>query len=230
MVATVSVVYDVLLLCYVYLRVKHGDVPAAGWVAAGNSTETSVELAASVTGGATGNSDAVDAVETVDAGADMGRLLENQAAQPADGSAESDGTGAGSVPEPPPSGTPANGAPAQLGGKRRARTRSRGRRPQRLSEELRSEVIYLKSEDHYLHLHTAEGLTLVKMRLADAVSQLGDSGLQVHRSYWAAYRHMRELTKRDRRLLLQLSGGHEVPVSARHSLAVEAALRSPART
>ena len=93
--------------------------------------------------------------------------------------------------------------------------------------ELGSEVIFLKSEDHYVQVRTAEGSALIKMRFAEAIAELGGAGIQVHRSYWVAFDHMRGLTKRDRKLMLRLSGDHLVPISARHRVAVQTALQSP---
>ena len=58
------------------------------------------------------------------------------------------------------------------------------------------------------------GSTLVLMRFADAVAELdGAGGLQVHRSYWVARRHVEGAARRDGRTTLRLTGGHEVPVS-----------------
>ena len=51
------------------------------------------------------------------------------------------------------------------------------------------------------------------MRLADAVAELGDQGLQVHRSFWVANRHVTELFRREGRTVVQVTGGMEVPVS-----------------
>ena len=73
-----------------------------------------------------------------------------------------------------------------------------------------------------------EGSSLIKMRFADAIAALGDAGIRAHRSYWVALDHMQELIKRDRKLLLLLSGNHEAPVSARYLPAVRAALNLPA--
>ena len=57
-----------------------------------------------------------------------------------------------------------------------------------LPANLGTDVIYLKSEDHYIDVRTTVGQSLVKMRFSDAVADLGDRGIQVHRSYWVATR------------------------------------------
>ena len=93
-----------------------------------------------------------------------------------------------------------------------------------LPHELEGDVIYLKSEDHYVYVHTVTGCSLIKMRLSDAVAGLGDRGVQVHRSYWVSRRHIQELVKRDRQVLLRLTRNHEVPVSSRYREVVRAIL------
>ena len=217
-VATATVVSKLLLLCFVYLRVKHADVLAAVRDAAAveeDGAETSAALAASVSGGATEHYDAGGDGADIDQQAD--RLPASQAAQPA--------TGDRTVPAPL-SAVPANRALVQAGDGGSVGT-LQGR--ELLHKEFGNDVIFLKSEDHYVHVHTSAGLTMIKMRFADAVAKLGDSGIQVHRCYWVAYHHMRGLTKRDRKLLLQLTGGHQVPISARHRAAVNALLKSSER-
>ena len=95
-----------------------------------------------------------------------------------------------------------------------------------LPAEVGHDVIYLKGEDHYVQVRTSIGSGLIKMRFADAVAALGDAGIQAHRSYWVALVHVKELTRRDgRRLVLRLTDGYEVPVSARYRPDVRAAVK-----
>ena len=214
-VATVAVVYDLLFLYLVYVRSKHRHALAAARISHANSAvpaaspageqidqdpvggETSPEFAATTTGGASETSDAGGAV--------VGTRR------------ELDGAPAGESPEP--------------GGTSRESDGTQGDRDERVSEsplaELGSDVIFLKSEDHYVHVRTSAGSALIKMRFAEAIAELGGAGIQVHRSYWVAFRHMTGLTKRDRKLMLRLSGDHLVPISARHRVAVQTALQSP---
>ena len=93
-----------------------------------------------------------------------------------------------------------------------------------LPERLGTDLIYIKSEDHYLEVHTTVGSSLVKMRFSDAVAELSDRGLQVHRSYWVALRHVTRSVRSGKRTLLRLTGDHRVPVSVTHLPAVRAAL------
>ena len=97
---------------------------------------------------------------------------------------------------------------------------------QRLPIELGRDLIYLKTADHYVDVYTSRGSKRVLARFADAVVELGDLGMQVHRSYWVAHGHMGELATRGKSVRLRLAGGHEVPVSRTYLGAVRAALRA----
>lgn len=99
-------------------------------------------------------------------------------------------------------------APAGSGGARRP-----ARFVDRLPEKLGRDVIYLNVSGHYVNAVTTEGSGVILMRFADAVAELGESGTQVHRSYWVAHRHITEIFRRDERTLVRVTGGHEVPVS-----------------
>lgn len=82
-----------------------------------------------------------------------------------------------------------------------------------LPETVGQDVVYVHVSGHYLDVVTTAGSAIVLMRLADAVPALGSRGMQVHRSYWVAYRHIRKLVRRDYRMLLCLTDGYEIPVS-----------------
>ena len=84
---------------------------------------------------------------------------------------------------------------------------------ERLPAHLGSDVVYLKVSGHYLEVVTTQGSSVILQRLMDAVRELGSRGMQVHRSYWVAYHHVRYVVRRDRRTLLHLTGDNEVPVS-----------------
>ena len=84
---------------------------------------------------------------------------------------------------------------------------------QRLPSEVGTDVIYLKASGHHVEVFTSSGSAIILMRFTDAVAELGTQGIRIHRSYWAAHGHMTRLLRRDRRLLLGLTGGHELPVS-----------------
>ena len=95
----------------------------------------------------------------------------------------------------------------------------------RLPRRLGTDLIYLTVDDHYVKAHTSAGSAIVLMRFADATAELGDHGLQVHRSYWVARRYLQRLVRKDGRTVLRLSNGQEIPVSRTYLTAVRAAVR-----
>ncbi|MDE0447206.1 MAG: LytTR family transcriptional regulator DNA-binding domain-containing protein [Spirochaetaceae bacterium] len=136
---------------------------------------------------------------------------------------------------PAPAATPPGATPPGAGSTAPASERSAGsERPtarqaqfyDRLSLSVSRDIIYLKVDDHYVNVYTTGGSCLVLMRFADAVADLGDLGMQVHRSYWAAHRHMRATVRREGRTMLRLTGGAQVPISRPYLPAVRAALRA----
>ena len=103
----------------------------------------------------------------------------------------------------------------------------------RIPRNLGRDLVYIKVSGHYLEVVTTAGSAVIVQRFSDAVAELGDHGLQIHRSYWVAHEHIRHVLRRDHRTLLHLTGGFEVPVSrtflpAVHHLAANRA-GSPAR-
>ena len=97
---------------------------------------------------------------------------------------------------------------------------------QRLPVDVPGDLIYLQTENHYIHVYTSAGSCRVLFRFADAVAELGGRGMQVHRSYWVAHRHVIGVVRRDNRMMLRLTGDHAVPVSRTYLPAVNAALSS----
>lgn len=94
----------------------------------------------------------------------------------------------------------------------------------RLPMEAGRDILYLKMSDHYVEVVTTVGRCAILMRLADAVAELGDQGVRVHRSYWVAYLHVEGWTRRNQRTLLRLTGGHTIPVSRTYLSDVRAAM------
>ena len=82
----------------------------------------------------------------------------------------------------------------------------------RLPDALGRDVVYLKASGHYLDVVTTAGSAAVLMRLADAVAQLGNRGVQIHRSYWVASRHAAGMVRHGHRTMLRLPDGHELPI------------------
>jgi hypothetical protein len=125
-----------------------------------------------------------------------------------------------SADERPPSSEP---APPSFGGPRPeapGRARFLGRLPPHLGREL----LALEMEDHYVRAHTANGSTLILMRLRDAVTELdGVEGMQVHRSWWVARDAVERIVQEGRSVRLKLKGGLEAPVARNSVPALRAA-------
>ncbi len=98
----------------------------------------------------------------------------------------------------------------------------------RLPPQIGRDLLCLEMQDHYVEAHTSTGSTLLLMRLRDAAAELGDTGLQVHRSWWVAHRAVEGIEQEGRRTLLRLRGGRRVPVSRASLPQVRAALANRA--
>lgn len=105
-----------------------------------------------------------------------------------------------------------------------AEGKARARFFERLPTEIGCELVYIKTEDHYVEVHTTAGSARVLVRFADAVDELGELGMQVHRCYWVAHGQMTELLTRGHRTLLRLTDDREVPVSRPYLPDVKAVL------
>lgn len=127
----------------------------------------------------------------------------------------------GGVPEGPGA-DEADGTPAVE--QHPAEGEARVRFFERMPAEIGRELVYIKTEDHYVGVHTTAGSARVLVRFADAVDELGELGMQVHRCYWVAHGQMAELVTRGHRTLLRLTDDREVPVSRRYLPDVEAVL------
>ena len=94
----------------------------------------------------------------------------------------------------------------------------------RLPDDLGRDIIYLAASAHYVDVVTAAGSAAILLRFSDAVAELGNLGLRVHRSYWVAYPHVKRAFRRDGRTLLQLTDNHEVRVGRNYLPEVRAAI------
>ena len=94
---------------------------------------------------------------------------------------------------------------------------------ERLPPEVGRDVIYLKVSGHYITVVTTAGSGILLMRFADAVAELEGAGMQVHRSFWVAFRHVTAVEQREGRTVVCLTGGEVVPVSRTFVAAVRAA-------
>jgi hypothetical protein len=87
---------------------------------------------------------------------------------------------------------------------------------------LGSDLILVEAQEHYVKVVTSAGSALVLYRLGNALQELYDyDGDRVHRSFWIAWPHVREIRRDGRSYRLCMSNGLEVPVSRSHLGVVE---------
>lgn len=107
-----------------------------------------------------------------------------------------------------------------------SRTSTPGAFHARLPAQLRGDLLCLRSEDHYLRVHTSQGDALILMRMSDAEQELAADceGLRVHRSWWVAQKAVLDIERRATGgMILVLSTGHRVPVGRSYLGAVRSA-------
>jgi hypothetical protein len=84
----------------------------------------------------------------------------------------------------------------------------------RIPNGIAGDLLSLRTEDHYLRIHTTQGSDLILFRLKDALAELdGADGMQVHRSYWIARDAIEAIERKGRKTILVLKNGQHVPVS-----------------
>jgi hypothetical protein len=98
----------------------------------------------------------------------------------------------------------------------------------RLPKNIGKELICISMEDHYLLAYTDLGNHMMLMRMKDAMIELKEyPGMQVHRSYWVATKHVSHSVKNLRKNILVMSNNMEIPVSRKYlALVKEAKLLS----
>jgi hypothetical protein len=77
------------------------------------------------------------------------------------------------------------------------------------------DLLYLKSEDHYVRIVTATTSTLRRARFADVIKEVSAiHGMQVHRSFWVSFASISEwYSLPEGGLMLVMKNGDRVPVS-----------------
>ena len=88
-----------------------------------------------------------------------------------------------------------------------------------IPRDMGDDLIYIKSELHYVRVVTTDSENLILYNLKDAISDVEKivDGIQTHRSYWVSAGHIMELIKDKGRKYILLSNGQKVPVSRRKS-------------
>jgi hypothetical protein len=87
----------------------------------------------------------------------------------------------------------------------------------RIPSDLRADLIRLSARDHFVEIVTTLGKREVRMRLKDAVREIGDTkGHLVHRSHWVAENAIDGSNTQGGKVTLRLINGDEIPVSRAH--------------
>lgn len=84
-------------------------------------------------------------------------------------------------------------------------------------KNIAGDLLYIKSEDHYLRIQTTTENKLILYKISDAIHQLETSnieGMSVHRSHWVAKSAIKAHTKDGRKNLLTLTNNDQLPISA----------------
>lgn len=75
-------------------------------------------------------------------------------------------------------------------------------------------VTRVTAQDHYLHVHTADGTQLVRGRMKDATIRLAtERGIQIHRSHWVARDQIVRIVRSGRDYRAILRDGSALPVA-----------------
>lgn len=83
-----------------------------------------------------------------------------------------------------------------------------------VDHNLIGELIYLKSELHYLLVVGTAGKDLILYNLRDAIEDIPvDMGARVHRCYWVNYSPIRKVIKTGRQAQIVMSNAAKIPVS-----------------
>lgn len=90
------------------------------------------------------------------------------------------------------------------------------------------EIRLLGAQEHYTRVVAAGGAHLLRVKISDAAGNLpADLGMRVHRSWWIAYAHAREVVKdAPGRYAILTAGGERIPLSRDLRKAFEARLAS----
>lgn len=91
-----------------------------------------------------------------------------------------------------------------------------------IPQEIGTDIIYLKSELHYIRVATNKGERLVLFNLKDAITDVEKTvrGIQTHRSYWVASGHIKRMISHNNQKFIITSTDVKIPVSRRKSVEV----------
>lgn len=85
----------------------------------------------------------------------------------------------------------------------------------------REQILRIKAADHYLELWTADGISLVRGRMRDALRSVSQTaGIQPHRTWWVAISEIDCIERRGRDWFLMMKDGDRLPVARGRAVAV----------
>lgn len=87
-----------------------------------------------------------------------------------------------------------------------------------------SDLNYIEAEDHYVKFVYRDRVEHKRARFRDVINGLGQSGYQVHKSFWVNYSVVRSSRRAGRRMVLVLNDGTEIPVGRGNERMVSDAL------
>jgi hypothetical protein len=83
---------------------------------------------------------------------------------------------------------------------------------------------YVEAEDHYVKFVLRDRVEHRRARFADVIGRLGDTGLQVHKSFWVNKSAVAGTRRTGRRMVLVLHDGTQIPVGRANERMVAHAL------
>lgn len=87
----------------------------------------------------------------------------------------------------------------------------------KVPRNLGRDVLSLSAEQHYLHVTTTQGQSLILFPIGRAIEALADRrGLQIHRSHWVAVSHIVDVERSGNSVAVVLSNSQRLPVSRRN--------------
>jgi hypothetical protein len=91
----------------------------------------------------------------------------------------------------------------------------------KVPRELGADVVSLSAEQHYLHVATTKGRSLILFPISRAIDAVGRlEGMRIHRSHWVAMKHVTSISKEAKGLAVALTSGETLPVSRANRPAV----------
>lgn len=84
------------------------------------------------------------------------------------------------------------------------------------------DIFMIKANENYIEVYFKENTEMIQYRLKNAILEMpADLGLQVHRSYWVSKKFIVKLEKKNKKMIIYLKNGIQVPVGSSYQKYVE---------